>query len=128
MTRPTIVLDANAFSSKGFRVWLALYPGKKVLPIVAYVEIGVHQEAKGKLQHFRAYLVQSGIEIEWMRLPEADRTIQEATPPGRFAESARDFLIASHVHGERVLVTHNTRDFIFLKTVVTPEAAMERFS
>jgi predicted nucleic acid-binding protein len=121
-----LVLDANAFSHKGFRAWLVDYSGPKILPIVAFVELGVHQRSSMRYEQWLAYLSFARIEVEWMRKAEAARTIDVATQEGTFAQNARDFLIAGHVHGDRVLVTDNVRDFAFLPRVVTPGQAMER--
>jgi predicted nucleic acid-binding protein len=128
MARPALVLDTNALASKEFRFWLTQYEGRKILPLVAFVEAGVHEAARGKLDAFRAYLVQAGIEIEWMRLAEADRTIEATIGSVGFAENARDYLIAGHVHSGRILVTSNLRDFAFLNDKRTPTDAMKAFS
>lgn len=128
MGRPTLVLDANAFSSREFRYWLTTYKGRKILPMVAFVEVGVHEASQGRLERFRAYLMQAEIEIEWMRVAEAQQTIRLAVSTGGFADNARDYLIAGHVHGERILVTSNSRDFAFLPHVVDPKQAIRRFS
>jgi len=127
MARPPLVLDANAFSSKDLWHWLPNYRGLKVLPAIAFVEVGVHRAAQGRLGAFRAYLAEAGIEIEWMRSAEGERAIDAALAFGGFADHAHDFMIAGHVHGDRVLVTSNLKDFMFLKTVVSPAEAMLRF-
>ncbi len=63
-----------------------------------------------------------------MRTGEGDRAIDTALAFGRFADHAHDFMIAGHVHGERVLVTSNLKDFEFVDNVVTPADAIRRFS
>ena len=127
MPRPPLVLDTNAFASKGFRFWLTSYPGEKILPIVAFVELGIHEAGHGRLERFRGLLANSGVEIEWTRVAEADRTIRHALTSGGFADHARDYLIAGHVYGDRVLVTSNLRDFSFLANIASPDDAMKRF-
>lgn len=128
MPRPDLVVDANAFSSKDLWHWLPTYRGRKILPVIAFVEVGVHRAAQGRLERFSAYLAESRIEVEWMRSAEGDRAIAAALEFGDFGEHAHDYMIAGHVYGERVLVTSNVKDFKFLANVVTPDEAMKRYS
>lgn len=125
MTPNTLVLDANSFDAKGFVHWLSTYRGGKVLPIIAYVELGILFQGRGQMEKFRSTLSRAGITVEWFRSTEAETAIETGATAGDFGVNARDHLIAAHARGpERVLVTFNTKDFRHVGRVATPTEIM----
>lgn len=127
-TRPTLVLDTNALADRHFRFWLRSYPGRVVLPAVAYTEAGVLFRRHANHDRFDAILRAAGIEVEWYRSNEADIAIRTGIQVGDFAENARDHMIAAHASTvDRRLVTANLRDFTFAPDRMTPQQAMKEY-
>lgn len=123
---PTLVLDTNTLADRDFIHWLRSYPGRKILPAVAYAEIGVLYRSRGKLRLLDQILADTNTEIEWMRDKEARRAIETGVQVGDFAKNARDHLIGAHAHEtDRVFVTRNSQDFTFLRNVRTPLEAQD---
>lgn len=128
MEKPALVLDANVLTDKRFLGWLRRYRGRKILPIVAFVEVGVHFRLQERLDDLRGLLASASVEIEWMRISEAESAIASAAKVGDFADNARDHIIGAHAAvAGRVFVTRNVRDFSHLAAVRTPEQAMRDF-
>jgi predicted nucleic acid-binding protein len=123
---PPLVLDANAFSARGFREWLRGYHGDKILPAVAYAELGIHVRRKLGKEAFDATLHRAGVEVEWLRAELADVAIGLGLRHGGWDARARDYLIGAHAaSAPRVMVTDNAGDFRFLgDRVRTPAALM----
>lgn len=112
---PPLVLDTNALVARGFPAWLRGYPGPKILPVVAFTELGLHVRRRGSQDQYEAFLRGLGVEVEWMRAAEARRVIDLALAEGSWQEHARDLLIAAHaMPAPRLLVTDNAKHFSFL--------------
>lgn len=126
MRYPVLVLDTNVFNDRAFLHWLRRYPAPKVLPVVAYAELGAHFVRTHPIARLQALLQTSSIEIERMRSDEAERTIAMAQET-EFRSNWRDLMITSHLTPNRFLVTNNVRDFQTWSLVLTPAATMERF-
>lgn len=123
---PPLVLDTNVFDVRGFRHWLRGYPGEKILPVVAYAELGVHLRRKVSQDVYDAGLAWSGILVEWLTPEIAAGAIDLGITRGDWGENARDYLIGAHaLAAPRILVTNNGRDFDFVgERVETPVKAM----
>ncbi|MHB8584865.1 MAG: type II toxin-antitoxin system VapC family toxin [Thermoplasmatota archaeon] len=126
----TLVLDTNAFAEAPFRHWLKDFRGGKVLPVVAYVETGVHWLNVGRsLEELDALLAGLRVEVEWIHRGQGKIAAQTGHQMKDFSKNARDHLSGSHaMASNRYLITRNQGDFTFLGSrVLTPEAAMSRF-
>lgn len=121
-----LVLDTNALLARGFLRWLRGYPGAKLLPAVAFVELGVHWVPQRSMDGYEATLRAAGVEVEWLTTDHARLAVELALAQGRFAERARDFLIGAHAASPpRVLVTNDLGDFGFLgRRARTPAQVM----
>lgn len=122
-----IVIDTSAVSDGNFRVWLYNYRGRKILPMVAFVEFSVFLRSRGRsFDHILALLRRFGIEIEPMGQSQGLRAIETAVAARDFKKTWRDHMIAGHAHTAPFkLVTYNVDDFSFLgNRVITPKQAM----
>lgn len=122
---PPLVLDANSFSASGFRHWLGSYRGVKLLPAVAYAELGVHL-GRVDPDALDAGLARAGVEVEWLTADIARIAVELGLAGGEWERNARDYLIGAHAASPpRLLVTTNVKDFGFLgDRVRSPIAVM----
>lgn len=112
---PPLVLDTNAFTTRGLLHWLGSYRGPKILPVVAYVELGMHWVPRRTQEGYDGTLVSAGVTVEWLTTDQARLAIEISLAAGGFAQRSRDFLIGAHAASPpRVLVTNNLSDFEFL--------------
>lgn len=93
-----------------------------ILPALAYAERRRQVSADGdKLAAFDAILQRMQPTIEPFTRSEGDRIAQQAPTPDEWAEHARDVLIASHVHGERIGISNDQGPAWQTKRTLTPE-------
>lgn len=77
-----------------------------VLPAVAYAErLRQVQDDKARKRAFQRQLSRIDPSIEPFGSSEAALVAERCPSQGDWADHARDFLIAAHVHGDRVAVT-----------------------
>lgn len=126
--RRALVFDTNAISHRGFLHEIRSFPGEKILPAVAYAELGVAFETRGRLARLKGALQQAGIEVEWFRASEAERAARSGALVGDFRKNARDHMIAAHLSPGRTLVTENLADYSFVDNKCTPAEALKQFS
>ncbi len=122
-----IVIDTSAVSDANFREWLYNYRGRKILPMVAFVEFSVYLRSRGKSQgQIVGLLARFGIEIEPFGQAYAYRSIDTAVAARDFKKNWRDHMIAAHAHTAPLkLITYNVDDFSFLgNRVMSPTQAM----
>lgn len=121
-----LVLDTNAFRTKGFLHWLRTYHGPKLLPAVAYAELGLFIRHRGTQEAYDGMLAEHGIDVEWLDRERARTSIELALVHGDWDRNSRDYLIGAHAASPpRLLVTNNLKDFTFLgDRVRTPAQLM----
>lgn len=123
-----LVIDSNALHVKEFRYWLRSYPGLKIIPSVAFIEVGLHSlNQDGVIEPFLASLRKMGLTFSRLDQTEALRAIRTGEMVGDFSVHSRDHMIDAHVSSpNHILVTYNKRDFTFLDPdqVKTPEEVM----
>lgn len=112
------------------------YRGRKILPIIAFVEAAIYFTTKGKdIYQVRQILKRLDIEIQPLEGNPADAMVGSllgiGLAPGtnEFYKMWRDHSIAGHAHTAPLLVvTYNIKDFMFLgDRVLTPTEAMKRY-
>lgn len=121
---------------KGFRAWLYHYRGRKILPIIAFVEFAIFFRSRGKDTHeVRQLMKKMNVEIEPMQGQSADSMVETIIAAGirpntaPFYKMWRDHAIAGHAHtAPLIVVTNNVKDFAFLANrVISPNDAMKAF-
>jgi predicted nucleic acid-binding protein len=123
-----IVLDTSAISDQGFRGWLFSYRGRKILPMVAFVEFSVFLRSRNRTHaQIMQVLRKLGIEIEPFGQKQANTAVDTSVQTRDFKKNWRDHMIAGHAHTPPLrLITYNVDDFRFLgNRVLTPESAMK---
>lgn len=124
-----LVLDTNALDDASFVHFLRGYRPPKILPSVAAMELArVYHNRSWHPNRLRRLLAEHGIEVEAFGEDHAIAAAFRALPDDAWSAKVRDHMIAAHVHGGRVLVTRNVRDFAHLDraNVATPERVMDR--
>jgi hypothetical protein len=132
MTVP-LVIDTCAMRDSGFRNWLYAYRGRKILPVIAYVETSIYFISRGKTQaQVKQLMKRLGLDIEPLEGQSAHTMVESimtagiAPGSGPFYKMWRDHAIAGHAHtAPLTMVTYNVKDFDFLgDRVLTPQDAM----
>lgn len=121
-----IVIDTNALEDRDFRYWLVSYRGRKILPMVCFVEFAVFLRSRGRsLGKIKGLIRSFGAEIEPFSQKHAQVAVETAILAGDFRKNWRDYMIAAHAHTAPLkLITYNTKDFQFLgRRVLTPQQA-----
>jgi predicted nucleic acid-binding protein len=123
-----IVLDTNIFNNKKFCEWLLESPEKKYLPAFAYLEYLYHNIKKGNTESMvDMFLEQMNVSVIPFRKEEALVAALGAIGRWDFKDNARDYSIgatAEKLNG--LLITNNTKDFNWLKNVITPEELLKK--
>jgi len=122
-----IVIDTSAIQDRDFRDWLYHYRGRKVLPMVGFVEFSVFLRSHGRShEDIMKLFKRFGIEIEPFGQKQANVSVETAVAARDFKKNWRDHMIAGHAHTAPLrLITYNESDFLFLGSrVMNPQAAM----
>lgn len=123
------VLDTNALWHRPLLDALAVANGAErlhdvVLPAVAYAErLRQLGGDPARVSVFHAQLEAAGCTVEPFGPDEARRI--RARSPQDWEDHARDFLVAAHVHGDRVGVTAGTGPAWRSLTVLDPDGAAD---
>lgn len=132
MTVAALVLDTDALHDGRLRAALTQARGagvrpdqlQVVLPAVAYAErVRQLRKAGAPAGSYRPSLALMGIEVEPLTEAEAARVPHGALDDHAWRAHARDFLIAAHVHGDRVAVTSDGGPAWRQVRVLSPRAA-----
>lgn len=125
-----LVIDTNALHDKDFVKFLPTYHGRKILPVIAYIEASIHLRAKKTTEQILELLKVLGVKVEQMTTDQAHGAIEAAIEGRDFADNAHDYLIGSFATSpQHIVVTHNKKDFTFLpdKQVLSPLEVMKKF-
>lgn len=124
-----IVIDTNAMQDRGFRPWLYNYRGRKIFPLICFVELSVFLRSRGRsIGAIKGLLKTLGVEIEPFHMKYAYIAIETGVAFHDFKKNWRDHMIGAHAHTAPLrLITYNQKDFQFLgDRVMSPQDAMQK--